>query len=160
MSRPNLFLEVDESLLARGVNRPVNDVSPINDVVLGTRVRGTGRTSGLVFLDFVPSDGRATVDLALDATNHSDTKGSQGPVTVRTLGTTKVGARKRVLIDDQRIMSMPVDAQASTDTRTAANCGISRPFSPESSLPKSFLRVAASAWVPDAACAWSVGQSR
>jgi hypothetical protein len=118
---------VDESLLARGVNRPVNDVSPINDVVLGTRVRGTGRTSGLVFLDFVPSDGRATVDLALDATNHSDTKGSQGPVTVRTLGTTKVGARKRVLIDDQRIMSMPVDAQASTDTRTAG-IGVSKKF--------------------------------
>jgi hypothetical protein len=127
VSRPNLFLEVDESLLARGVNRPVNDVSPINDVVLGTRVRGTGRTSGLVFLDFVPSDGRATVDLALDATNHSDTKGSQGPVTVRTLGTTKVGARKRVLIDDQRIMSMPVDAQASTDTRTAG-IGVSKKF--------------------------------
>ncbi len=127
VNRPNLFLEVDESLLARGVNRPVDDVSPINDVVLGTRVRGTGRTSGLVFLDFVPSNGRATVDLALDATNHSDTKGSQGPVTVRTLGTTKVDARKRVLIDDQRIVSMPVDAQASTDTRTAG-IGVNKKF--------------------------------
>jgi hypothetical protein len=119
VSRPNLFLEVDESLLAKGVNRPVNDVSPINDTVLGTRVRGTGHTSGLVFLDFVPSNDRATVDIALDATNHSDTKGSQGPVTVRTLGTTKLGARKRMLIDDQRIVALPVEASASADTRTA-----------------------------------------
>ena len=119
VNRPNLFLEVDESLLANGVNRPVSDVSPINDTVLGTRVRGTGRTDGRVFLDFVPSNDRATVDIAFDATNHSDTKGSQGPVTVRTLGTTKLGARKRMLIDDQQIVALPVSAQASTDTRTA-----------------------------------------
>ncbi|MEX0669053.1 MAG: hypothetical protein WD060_01160 [Pirellulales bacterium] len=127
VSRPNLFLEVDESLLARGVNRPVDDVSPINDVVLGTRVRGTGRTTGVVRLDFVPSSANAVVDIALDATNHSDTKGSQGPVTVRTFGTTKVDARKRMLIDDQRIVALPVDARASTDTRTAG-IGVNKKF--------------------------------
>ena len=127
VNRPNLFLEVDESLLARGVNRPVNDVSPINDTVLGTRVRGTGRTDGLVFLDFVPSIDRATVDIAFDATNHSDTKGSQGPVTVRTLGTTKLGARKRMLIDDQQIVALPVSAHASTDTKTAG-IGVNKKF--------------------------------
>jgi len=127
VNRPNLFLEVDESLLAKGVNRPVDDVSPINDVVLGTRVRGTGRTQGLVRLDFVPSSEKAVVDIALDATNHSDTKGSQGPVTVRTLGTTKVDARKRMLIDDQRIVALPVEAHASTDTRTAG-IGVSKKF--------------------------------
>jgi len=127
VSRPNLFLEVDESLLANGVNRPVNDVSPINDTVLGTRVRGTGRTDGLVFLDFVPSTDRATVDIAFNATNHSDTKGSQGPVTVRTLGTTKLGARKRMLIDDQQIVALPIDAHASTDTRTAG-IGVNKKF--------------------------------
>ena len=127
LSRPNLFLEVDESLLANGVNRPVSDVSPINDTVLGTRVRGTGRTNGRVFLDFVPSNDRATVDIAFDATNHSDTKGSQGPVTVRTLGTTKLGARKRMLIDDQQIVALPVSAQASTDTQTAG-IGVNKKF--------------------------------
>ena len=127
VSRPNLFLEVDESLLGRGVNRAVDEVSPIDDTMLGTRVRGTGVTSGLVFLDFVPSDERATVDLAFDATNHSDTRGSKGPVTVRTLGTTKVDARKRLLIDDQRLVSLPVDAHASTDTRTAG-IGVSSKF--------------------------------
>ncbi|MFM7207652.1 MAG: hypothetical protein ACKO4T_13405 [Planctomycetaceae bacterium] len=127
VSRPNLYLEVDESLLAKGVNRAVDDVSPINDTVLGTRVRGTGVTSGIVYLDFVPSAERAVVDLALDATNHSDTRGSQGPVTVRTLGTTKVDARKRVLIDDQGIASTPVEAHASTDTRTAG-IGVNKKF--------------------------------
>jgi hypothetical protein len=127
VNRPNLYLEVDESLLAKGVNRPVDDVAPINDVVLGTRVRGTGHTTGLVRLDFVPSNDSAVVDIALDATNHSDTKGSQGPVTVRTFGTTKVDARKRMLIDDQKIVSLPVEAHASTDTRTAG-IGVNKKF--------------------------------
>jgi hypothetical protein len=119
VTRPNLFVEVDEGLLAKAVNRPVNEVSPINDVVLGTRVRGIGRTSGFVRLDFIPSSNGAVVDIALDGTNEFDTKGSQGPVTVRTLGTTKVDARKRLIIDDKRITALPVEARTATDTRTA-----------------------------------------
>ena len=127
VNRPNLFLDVDESLLGTAVNRAVDETSPINDTVLGTRVRGSGRTTGLVLLDFVPSLQQAVVDLKLDATNHSDTRGSQGPVTVRTLGTTTVGARKRILIDDQRVAALPVEAHADTDTRTAG-IGVSSRF--------------------------------
>ena len=127
VNRPNLFLDVDESLLGNAVNRAVDETAPINDTVLGTRVRGSGRTTGLVLLDFVPSLQQAVVDLKLDATNHSDTRGSQGPVTVRTLGTTTVGARKRILIDDQRVAALPVEAHADTDTRTAG-IGVNKRF--------------------------------
>jgi hypothetical protein len=119
VSHPNLYLDVDENLLGSAVNRVVDQVSPVNDVVLGTRVRGSGHTTGMVLLDFIPSSDQATVDLRLDATNHSNTAGTQGPVTVHTLGTTKVGARKRILVDDQQVRSLPVEAHASTDTRTA-----------------------------------------
>ena len=127
VNRPNLFLDVDESLLGTAVNRAVDETASINDTVLGTRVRGSGRTTGLVLLDFVPSLQQAMVDLKLDATNHSDTRGTQGPVTVRTLGTTTVGARKRILIDDQRVAALPVEAHADTDTRTAG-IGVNKRF--------------------------------
>jgi len=127
VNRPNLFLDVDESLLGSAVNRAVDETSAINDTVLGTRVRGSGRTTGLVMLDFVPSLQQAVVDLKLDATNHSNTSGSQGPVTVHTLGTTTVGARKRILIDDQRVTALPVEAHADTDTRTAG-IGVNKRF--------------------------------
>ena len=127
VNRPNLFLDIDESLLGNAVNRAVDETAPINDTVLGTRVHGSGRTTGLVLLDFVPSLQQAVVDLKLDATNHSDTRGSQGPVTVRTLGTTTVGARKRILIDDQRVAALPVEAHADTDTRTAG-IGVNKRF--------------------------------
>ena len=117
--RPNLFLDVDESLLGSAVNRVVDEHAPVNDVVLGTRIRGNGHTQGFVLLDFVPAADRAIVDLTLDATNHSDTRGTKGPVTVHTLGTTKVDARKRIMIDDQRVTALPVEARASTKTQTA-----------------------------------------
>jgi len=125
--RPNLLLEVDESLLGRGVNRPVDETAPINDVVLGTRVRGTGRTTGFVTLDFQPSLDRAVVDLRLDATNHSRTRGGQGPVTVHSLGTTTITASKRVLIDEYGVTALPVEAQADVDTETAG-IGVSSRF--------------------------------
>ena len=127
VDRPNLYLDIDESLLGSAVNRVVDERAPISDTVLGTRIRGTGHTTGLVLLDFVPALDQAIVDIALDATNHSDTRGSQGPVTVRTHGTTKVDARKRIMIDDERVSALPVEAHASTSTRTAG-IGVSKRF--------------------------------
>ncbi|MFM8635955.1 MAG: hypothetical protein ACKOEX_14295 [Planctomycetia bacterium] len=119
VTKPNLYLDVDESLLGSGVNRVVDEHTPIDDVVLGNRVRGSGHTTGLVLLDFVPSLKSAIIDLTLDATNHSDTRSSKGPVTVSTRGVTKVDARKRIVVDDQRVTSLPTSASASTSTETA-----------------------------------------
>ena len=127
VSRPNLLLQVDESLLGRGVNRAVDETAPIDDVILGTRVRGTGHTTGIVYLDFQPANDRAIVDFVLNATNHSRTRGGQGPVTVHTLGTTTIDARKRVLIDEQGITALPVEADASVSTKTAG-IGVNKKF--------------------------------
>jgi hypothetical protein len=127
VNRPNLYLQVDEGLLARGVNRNVDETAPIDEVLLGTRVRGTGRTTGRVFLDFQPSRDRAVVDFVLDATNHSQTRGGQGPVTVHTVGTTSIDARKRIFIDEQGITAAPVEADASVSTKTAG-IGVNKRF--------------------------------
>jgi hypothetical protein len=127
VGRPNLMLEVHESLLAGQVNRAVDETAPVNDVVLGTRVRGTGRTTGFVTLDFRPSHDRAVIDFRLDATNHSRTRGGQGPVTVHTLGTTSINASKRVLIDEQGVTALPVEAHTDVDTKTAG-IGVNKRF--------------------------------
>ena len=119
VSRPNLYLDVNENLLASAVNRVVDEHAPVNDTILGTRVRGTGHTTGFVLLDFVPSLNSAVVDLVLDATNHSSTRSSKGPVTVHTQGTTTLDARKRIMIDDQRVTSLPATASADVRTQTA-----------------------------------------
>jgi len=115
-SRPNILLEVHESLLAEAVNRPVDQVMPVDEVVLGTRVRGTGHTRGNVRLDFVPSPDRAAFDLVFDATNIANTRGSQGPVTVNSRGVTSLGARRRFFLDEYTASASPVQASAATDT--------------------------------------------
>ncbi len=119
LGMPNLLLEVDEALLSRAVNRVVDETMPVNEVILGTRIRGTGHTSGFVLLEFQPSEKRAVIDLLLTATNHSQTHGTKGPVTVHTLGTATVDARKRVFIDAAAVTSAPVEANVSISTKTA-----------------------------------------
>jgi len=125
--RPNLLLDVDESLLATAVNRVVDQTDPVDELILGTRIRGTGRTTGLVMLDFVPSAEAAVVDIVLDATNHSQTRGTQGPVTVCSRGVTKLDARKRIVVNDVAVSEMPTEADASASTRPEG-IGISRRF--------------------------------
>lgn len=115
-SRPNILLEVHENLLAAAVNRPVDQFMPVDEVVLGTRVRGTGHTLGNVRLDFVPSPDRAAFDLVLDATNIANTRGSQGPVTVNSRGVTSLGARRRFFLDEYTASASPVQASAATDS--------------------------------------------
>ena len=119
VNHSNLYLDVQESLLASAVNRIVDEHAPINEVILGTRVQGMGHTTGNVLLDFVSSSNAATVDLLLNATNHSTTCSSKGPVTVHTVGTTRLDARKRIIIDDKKVCSQPAVASAYVNTSTA-----------------------------------------
>ena len=122
-ARPNILLEVHESLLARAVNRPVDQIMPVDEVMLGTRVRGSGHTRGSVRLDIVPSSDRAAFDLVFDAQNVANTRGSQGPVTVQSRGVTSLDARRRFLLDEFTATAAPVEASADTAT-TVTGIGI------------------------------------
>lgn len=126
-SRPNIHLEVAEDLLAPAVNRPVDQVQPVDDVVLGTRIRGTGHTTGTVRLDFVPSGEKAVFDIILGATNISHTRGTQGPVTVNSRGVTAIDARRRIFLDEHNVSSSPVEASADTNS-TVTGLGINARF--------------------------------
>ncbi|MCY3013192.1 MAG: hypothetical protein NT171_00640 [Planctomycetota bacterium] len=126
-SRPNIHLEVAEDLLAPAVNRPVDQVQPVDDVVLGTRIRGTGHTTGNVRLDFVPSGEKAVFDIILGATNISHTRGTQGPVTVNSRGVTAIDARRRIFLDEFNVAAAPVEASADTNS-TVTGLGINARF--------------------------------
>ncbi len=137
VDRPNLYMSVDESLLSSAVNRVVDRTSPVNEFVLGTPVRGTGHTSGLVFLDFLPSSERAVTQLSFQATNLANTRSTKGPVTVCSEGVTELSAQKRIYIDDERVWADPAVASASTKTRMTG-IGIKSRFG------KNFIRRVAS----------------
>jgi hypothetical protein len=126
--QPNILLAVQERFVNVMVDRPIDRPMPVDEVVLGTRVRGMGRTTGKLRVDFVPSADRAAVDLILAARNVSTTRGSRGPVTVHSLGTTELGARRRVFVTPDSIAASSVEASADTDSQitgigVSSRCG-------------------------------------
>jgi hypothetical protein len=125
--RPNMLFDVHENLFARTVNRPVDQVQPVDEMILGTRIRGTGHTTGDVRLDFVPAHDRAAFDLVLAARNVSSTRGSQGPVTVHSSGVTDLSARRRIFLTPESVTSTPVTASASTNS-TITGIGVNKRF--------------------------------
>jgi hypothetical protein len=125
--RPNMLFAVHENLFAEAVNRPVDQVTPINENVLGTRVRGTGHTTGTIRLDFVPDHDRAVFDLVLAARALSHTRGSQGPVTVSTRGSTDLMARRRIFLTEHSVSASPVEASADTHT-AVTGIGVNKRF--------------------------------
>lgn len=116
--RPNFFFHMSEPFLAVGMERKVNRTEPLTDVILGTRIRGTGTTSGYVSTHLVPNPHRAVIDSLFNGTTHSRTVGRNGTATIRSAGVTEFQVRKRVYMDPDGLRTVPATATARTSTRT------------------------------------------
>lgn len=115
---PNLHLNASESLLNRLVARPVNETTPITDTILGTRIRGTGYTTGTLSLSTLSSSGSARLQFHLSGNTHSETTGVNGPVCIRSSGETCFNASKVVELSDRSFRLLPASASATTRSRT------------------------------------------
>ncbi len=116
-SRPNLFVEFSETLMQAGIDQNVNETAAVNEVILGTRVRGNAHIRGAVTLDLVPNEEYGAMDLLLTGSTVSNTVGYNGPVRIFSRGLTNVGARKRLRLDEGGLSDRPATARASTNTR-------------------------------------------
>jgi len=116
-SHPNLFLEVSEALMQAGIDQNVDERAVVNEVILGTRVRGNARLTGAVTLNLVASDNNAAMDILLNGSTVSDSIGYNGPVRVFSRGFTSVAAKKSLLLDETGISDRPASARCSTRTR-------------------------------------------
>lgn len=116
--RPNVRLEVSENMLSRIVSKPVDDVAPVTDCILGTSIRGTGRTTGYVTLQTVPNMQRAAILLSLNGVTLSETNGYKDPVVIRSSGTTRFNATKRIELEDSNFWNYPTKVSAKTATKT------------------------------------------
>lgn len=114
--QPNIRLAVHERLVTAALDRTIDTPMPVDEVILGMRVRGMGRTTGRVRVDFVPAADRAAMDLVLAGRNVSTTRGGRGPVTVYGQGTTQLAARRRIFVTPDSIAAAPVEASADTES--------------------------------------------
>jgi hypothetical protein len=114
--RPNLLLRVSRDLVAAGLAEPIDETTPVSDVILGTQIHGTGHTTGRVEVEFTPSDENAVIATVLATETRSDNRGYNGPVRVSSRGLTQIDARKRFVVNEQGIEGMPAVSDATTES--------------------------------------------
>ncbi|MBI3837102.1 MAG: hypothetical protein HY288_04105 [Planctomycetia bacterium] len=115
-SFPNLRVAMSGRLVAAGVEQPVDDVAPVHDVILGTNIKGTGRTVGRLAVQLVPNNDKAELETMLVGTTRTRTVGRNGPATIYANGTTQIQGRKRMVVDANGLAALPATATATTKT--------------------------------------------
>lgn len=113
-ARPNLLAQVSADVVCAGVARPVDDVSPVIDVILGTDIRGTGHTVGQITARLARNGRMAEIDVLFSGTARSDTIGYNGPARVFSTGETALAASAKLWITPEGILASPATAQAQT----------------------------------------------
>lgn len=115
----NAYVEVDTPTLNKLAGRSINnDCGPLTDCILGTSIRGTGLTNGVVSVTTLPSDGRARLLFTLTGSTRSNTVGVNGPVQIRSVGDTTFAASQLVTLTDERFDVSAASANATTRSRT------------------------------------------
>jgi len=128
--RPNLLAEVSERMISAAVSRKIDDVTSIEDNIIGTAIYGTAHTQAQLSADVVPSRNGAIILARLDGVATSNNVGYNGPVTIVSAGKTQINAYKRLRLDARGLTSQPAVARCSTETEitdiSARRCFIER----------------------------------
>lgn len=115
LSQPNLVVQASKPLVAAGIERPVDRLTNVNEVILGTSISGKGHLTGEIAVELAPSTEHATLDVLLFGEVATQTTGQNGPVTLYSSGITKVAARKRLRLDESGLHPLPARANAVTN---------------------------------------------
>lgn len=113
----NFYFSASAETIAKGMADKVDQQSPVNEVILGTRIRGVAHTIGDVSARLVPDANKAVVEVVLQGVSYSNTIGRQKPVSVFSRGTTQILGRKLLVIEPEGVFGMPATARCSTNTR-------------------------------------------
>ncbi len=116
LSHPNVFVTVSDRLVAARLSRSVQDVSPVEDCILGTRLYGTAHTTGQVRGVLVPCEEQALVDALFEGTSATENVGYNGPATIYSSGSTALAARKRFYLNAEGVFALPAVSSAVTST--------------------------------------------
>jgi hypothetical protein len=115
-AQPNAYVTVSSELLKKAAAKPINRRDPITDVILGTRIRGNGQTTGSVTLKTVPSDDKAIIQLDTKGRVVSQNVGHNGPAVIRSTGYTNFDAKVVVELSDNKFVAFPARVNASTSS--------------------------------------------
>ena len=92
-------------------------MAPVDDVILGTTIHGTGHTVGQKSVVLVPDANFAVFDTLFQADNHSQNTGRNGPVCISSTATTRIGSAKRIWLTVDGLSTYPAATQAFTTSQ-------------------------------------------
>ncbi len=115
-AQPNLFVQISAHVITSGLAEDVDDTAPVEDVILGTCIRGTGHTVGKTTGALVADDRRAVIDVTFLGTNRSENVGTNRSVRIYSNAITGIAARKRLWVDADGFHSLPSVANAVIET--------------------------------------------
>ena len=124
-SRSNAAIMVGTSLVQQAINRPVSRQRPVRDCILGTRLVGDAQMDGHVTAALLPSIGSAKIHLSFIGHVVSHNTGFNGPVRLRTVGSSEVMATRTMTVDAAGIALSETGVQATLQTRI---CRIDHPL--------------------------------
>ena len=123
---PNLFGYASRRFAATGIERDVDQLTAVNDNILGTQLHGTARMVGHTTLSLDENPNAASMNILLGGTAWSNNVGYNGPVTIYSTGTTSVSARKAIWMNADGMFSygrrLPA-ARGATSTTSVPGAG-------------------------------------
>jgi hypothetical protein len=114
-----VVIRLTESWFTSRIDRPIDEQSPVDEVILGHRVRGTARTVGQPQVQLCEDPDDASLRVVMTGTTVSRTVGHSGPVTVRSRSETTFTATKQIVFTPGKgFAALPAVIQASTRVAT------------------------------------------
>jgi hypothetical protein len=114
--QPNLIITVTSGMTRHAIQEPVDDTQPVVDVILGTQICGTARTTGTVTICPAPCAGAGQLNILMNAIACSSNVGYNGPATIHSRGATSILATRPLYITQNGLTAGASSAQCSTST--------------------------------------------
>lgn len=113
----NMRVALTDDLMNRLMPKPSSSISPVNDRIAGTKVRGRARTTTHVQVRLVPNNEAWQIALDVNGAVYSKTRSQTWPARVSNSAKMYYQARKMILIDQQgmRVSATKASARGRND---------------------------------------------
>ena len=113
---PNLYAQASARFIRAAMSRDIDETEPVRDCILGTDIHATAHTVGELDMELGDAEDRALIHVLMSGTAESDAIGYNGPVRIYNTGTTRINARKTIVVDAERIRALSATSTATTST--------------------------------------------
>jgi hypothetical protein len=119
-ANPNVRVLLGRDFVEHRLARPVDEQNPVNELILGTTVRGQSQLTGTVSPKLLDSPSRAALRLQLSADFSSLGRGFNRSVVLNTQSSANVTAAESIALSESGLISLG-DTLADADLRTRIN---------------------------------------